>query len=151
MSACEPKQPQQPLLRPSFTQKQTSHKSAKTETQHSFPHTNRALASSSPRLVPLRGQTHRPRLTERDPNGPRKELNMQGYNQRFPISLRSPEKIECCVSKRANVILYVRKATTILPVVRHKILRKEQVGCGTKLWSIGAVAVSFLFFFLVLV
>lgn len=52
---------------------------------------------------------------------------MQGYNQRAPISLRSPKKIECCVSKWANVIRYVRKAMTILPVVRHKILREEQV------------------------
>lgn len=87
-------------------------------------HSGRAPGSH---LVPLWTQTHPPYLTERDPNGPRKELNMQGYNQRSPISLRSPKKIECCVSKWANVIRYVRKAMTILPVVRHKILREEQV------------------------
>lgn len=93
-------------------------------------HLHHPPPASQSHLVPLWRGTHPPYLTERHPNGPRKELNMQGYNQRFPISLRSPKKIECCVSKWANVIRYVRKAMTILPVVRHKILREEQV----RLW-----------------
>lgn len=109
----------------------------------SEPNTCIILPASESHLDWLWRQTHPPYLTERGPNGPRKELNMQGYNKRFPISLRSPKKTECCVSKWANVIRYVRKAMTILPAVRHKILREEQV----RLWHITRGSCLFFFFF----
>lgn len=53
------------------------------------------------------------------------------YNQRFPVSPHGPGGDgSVAFPKRANVIRYVRRVMTILPLVCHKILTEEQV----RLW-----------------